>query len=384
MPDISTRINALIAYLFLWPLLLLAKKDTPLAMPYVRWHAKRASLIIFGGLLAFIAYRYIKGLIQLNIFGISFDVILLMLIVSIVLIALLAWAYRAFNGSSASESSWKSFHMPENNTTLWEYSEENKIRIISSFIPFVGIFISSKYPIEETIIGRKIGTLFICILLINIIFFSGSTTTLSLIIILAYIGLIVTTAVYLFGFSKFLSFKFYTIIPTYLELDAHVKVSIVTVANFIRIAFGGEKKFSYQEIFDTHINKNTLKETASIEYFTPNWIFAIPFVNLITLPSLWQQKYQEYKPLIFQAVTLSLLTGISIYFYWINSQIGLFLLFPIISLALESKDNILTRAPFTSIVIDFYSLFGKSKDTLIAIKEKWEEKVHYTYEVEEK
>ena len=36
MPDLSTRINALIAYLFLGPILLLAKSGTPLAEPYVR------------------------------------------------------------------------------------------------------------------------------------------------------------------------------------------------------------------------------------------------------------------------------------------------------------------------------------------------------------
>jgi hypothetical protein len=90
---------------------------------------------------------------------------------------------------------------------------------------------------------------------------------------------------------------------------------MIMIANFIRIAFGGEKKFSYQEMFDIYIRKNALIEVASIEYFTSNWIFAIPFVNLITLPSLWQQKYQEYIPLILQALTLSFLTGISIYFY---------------------------------------------------------------------
>ncbi len=36
MPDISTRINALIAYLFLGPIMLLAKRDTPLGDSYVR------------------------------------------------------------------------------------------------------------------------------------------------------------------------------------------------------------------------------------------------------------------------------------------------------------------------------------------------------------
>jgi hypothetical protein len=37
---------------------------------------------------------------------------------------------------------------------------------------------------------------------------------------------------------------------------------------------------------------------------------------------------------------------------------GLYLLFPIIALIVESRVNIATRAPITSIAVDLYGLFG--------------------------
>ena len=89
MPDISTRINALIAYLFLGPIMLLAKGGTPLADPYVRGHARRASLIIMIGAIVFALYRSIHGYLAFGIFGISIDLIIVSAIVSITLLALI-------------------------------------------------------------------------------------------------------------------------------------------------------------------------------------------------------------------------------------------------------------------------------------------------------
>lgn len=71
MPDISTRINALIAYLFLGPIMLLAKSGTPLADPYVRGHAKQASIIMTVGAILFLVYRLLYTYLTFGIFGIS-------------------------------------------------------------------------------------------------------------------------------------------------------------------------------------------------------------------------------------------------------------------------------------------------------------------------
>ncbi len=103
MPDISIRINALIAYLFLGPIMLFAKKDTHLAHPYVREHAKRATIIMIIGIVAFILYRLLRNYLTFGIFGISLGLITVTLIMSITVLTLIIGAYRAYSGISVNQ-----------------------------------------------------------------------------------------------------------------------------------------------------------------------------------------------------------------------------------------------------------------------------------------
>ena len=261
------------------------------------------------------------------------------------------------------------------------YSEEDKIRIIASFIPFVGTLVAHRYPRRETIIGKKVSSLAIFLLLTSIVFFSGATTTLTLLLTISYIGLIVVTSVQLFVFSRFLDFAFYSRIPTYLELDAHIKASVLAGINFFRVAFGGTITSHYQENYTRILAHNQLIQSPSLPYFAPLSIIALPVINLITLPSLWQSKYREYVPLILQGLLLTLVTLYIIVFYGSASQMGLYLLFPIIALLVESRDNILMRAPVTSIMVDLYPLLALGQKKMDTIKEN-EKSVIYTYEAE--
>ncbi len=159
---------------------------------------------------------------------------------------------------------------------------------------------ASQYPRRETIIGRKVGSLFALIILTTIVFLSGTTTTLTLVITLGYIGLIVATAVQLFGFSRFLEFSFYSLIPTYAELETHIQAGIFSIYDFCRIAFGGVAGSPYQERYQQILGGHQSIKPPGTPYFAPTWIIAIPGANLITLPSLWQSQYREYTPLILQ------------------------------------------------------------------------------------
>lgn len=381
MPDISTRINALIAYLFLGPLFLLTKEGTPLWHPFVRWHAKRASLIILIGLASSVVYFFIRHTLSFTIFGITIGTVVLASIVSVTVFFLIVWAYRAYSGISASESSWRSLVIPENSTQEWEYSEELKVRIIASFIPFVGILIASRYPIRETIIWRKIGNIFAFFLLTSVVFFSGNVTTFTLILTLSYIALIVFTAVQMFVFSRFFEFTFYKNIPTYLEFDAYIKAFLVSGFDFFKVAFGSEKKSTYTERYEYFLKKNEFEYKTEIVYFAPKWVLFVPWINLITLPSFWQQKYVEYKGLILQWLLITILFIVIVWFYGISSEIWLYLLFSILTL-ITSSENMNTRAPLTSVMVDFLNMFQQGKEKINEIKKK-EEKIGFKYEVTE-
>lgn len=60
------RINAMISYFFLGPLFLLAKKNTPLADPYVRGHARQSSIIIGMTFLVGMVYLGVRSYIQIS------------------------------------------------------------------------------------------------------------------------------------------------------------------------------------------------------------------------------------------------------------------------------------------------------------------------------
>lgn len=197
-----------------------------------------------------------------------------------------------------------------------------------------------------------------------------------------YIGLIVFTAVQMFGFSRFFEFTFYGKIPTYLEFDAHAKAWILTSFDFFRIAFGGEKKMSYAERYASFLKKNLKVREATTPYLAPKWIIAVPWINLITLPSFLQSKYSEYRPMILQGFMITTCLVLVVWFYGVGSQMWLYLLFPILTLIVEST-NMNVRAPITSIMVDLVDMFSRGKDRIAEIKENGEEKVEFKYEVEE-
>ncbi len=383
IPDISIRINALIAYLFLGPIILLAKSGTPLSHPFVQWHAKRASIYILLGIVAFILYRSIHTIINVAFFGINIATVILGIIISIMLLVLIKWAYDAFQWIQANESNWKSFVVPENTSIVWSYTDEDKVRIIASFFPFIWSFIAKKYPKNETKIGSKISNFSIFLILLSMVFFSWGTATIVLILTLIYIAILVITAVQLFVTSQFLQFGFYKYIPTYQEFDAHIKTTLLQGLNFIKIAFWSQSTVSYAERYNQILSKNLKTTPINERYFAPNWIIALPIINLICIPSLWQKKYNDYIPMILQWLLISIFTIFIIFWYWINSQIGLFIIFPIIAIITEWADNLQLRAPFTSIMVDIYSLFNSSKNTLKEIEKNGAEKVTYTYNTEE-
>jgi len=62
---------------------------------------------------------------------------------------LLHGSYRAYQGIDAADISWKA-NIISNELVEGQYSEEDKVRIIASFLPFLGIWITARYPRRET------------------------------------------------------------------------------------------------------------------------------------------------------------------------------------------------------------------------------------------
>lgn len=171
----QSRINATISYCFLGPIFLIAKTGTPLADPYVRSHAKKSSLIILIAIVVYTLYHFVlKPFTNITILGFYLQSVLTTTIVTVSIFFLLRGAYHAYHGKTGDENEDSNFirktFETNNSESILVDSEELKIRILASLLPFFGIFITKKYnhPLIQT--GKKIGSLLTFCVILSIIF----------------------------------------------------------------------------------------------------------------------------------------------------------------------------------------------------------------------
>lgn len=391
MYDEQTRINATISYLFLGPIFLLAKKGTPLAEKYVQDHARRASLLIAASIGVYISYYFIQDILSVSLFGISLSSLVLSLVVTAILAILLHGAYFAFSWKEAKElrlgelfflNNWGKGILENQRTDASGYTDEEKIRIVASFLPFIGIWLSSRYNKNEIRIGGKVWSFGLAIIMIVTIL--TESTGLAVLLSLIYISIIVITLVGLFVQKQFFSLWFYQYIPTYHEFEAHMFASVRYLFMFIRVIFWGQKNFFYQDLYNQTLSNNTEKWATPEEwwnsYFIPLWIIGIPVLNLITLPSYWNQSYRQYRSLILQGISLSMLFVCIWLLYGWNSSIQGLLLFPIMHLLSYAPRNTNTLAPIVSLSISLTKILSRSQSALSENITKKEEKVSFNYE----
>jgi hypothetical protein len=377
----QARINAMIAYFFLGPIFLAVRSDTPIGDPYVRGHARRASMIMAIGIIVLIAYLFLlKPILNFQLpFGISLNSVILTAYMVILSGYLIHGAYRAYHGVDAREVRSLSVNT-QTEQIAWTYSEEDKIRILASFIPFVGIFVARRYPIAPYTIGRRVGNLIALVLITLIVFYGGSVSTLVFAITILSIVLWIVTAVYLFMYDVFLSLSLYAYIPTYASIEAHIAASIISLYDFFRVAFGGEKRGNYGSVYSEKLELYETVIAPTAPYILPSWLIAIPGINLLTLPSIMSDGARPYHGLIAQGLIVTLATALVIWLYGTGSSLGLYLLFPLCTLLAYRDANLLTRAPFTSPIVSLMSLWSQWHAQVTEMGEKKEE-VKYSYEV---
>lgn len=123
-------------------------------------------------------------------------------------------------------------------------SEEERIRVITSTLPFMGIILAVYFPMNEILLNRKIANYFTFFLIISLILF-GPNNSITFFISGLYIIWCVTVAVMLLMDGKMLHSKIFESLPTYRELEAHIHTGIFMIKEFFRIAFGAKKTWTY-------------------------------------------------------------------------------------------------------------------------------------------
>jgi hypothetical protein len=375
MYDEQSRINAIISYFFLGPLFLLAREGTPLSEGYVRWHARRSSLIIACGVIVYIAYFFLSPLIAFQVFGFSVAAIVLGLIVTIVILALVHGAYGAYRGIPASAVSLWDMSLHAESTDHSVTDESAKIRIIASYIPLLGIIIADRYPTPEIITGRKCGTLFLT-LTVPISWIVAQSTGVVFFITILYIGLVVITAVYLLILDHYLGLRMYAYLPSCTELEAHIRASLSKVWDTLRVALGGAAPLSYRSLYESHFAVLSTTHTPEVISPLPLWLVSIPVVNLIFVPYLMRSSTREYRALVLQWLGITILAAGIWYISGWASPLWILLLIPMIHLIILGTHDTLTRAPLASLMVGLGASIGRWANTIDTLQ-KNEEKVSY-------
>lgn len=76
---------------------------------------------------------------------------------SILMVRLILGAYQAFQGIPPKTTFQNIRNLfVETEFSYKDYSEEVKMRITLSFLPFIGIILAEKFPLPEILIARKV------------------------------------------------------------------------------------------------------------------------------------------------------------------------------------------------------------------------------------
>lgn len=362
MYDQQIRINAAISYFFLGPLFLFSKKQYAISNDFVQWHARRATFHILGALIVFAVLYLLRQFLYFEFFGIFLYDIIMSAFFAIFFFVQMFGAYRAFYGKWFDETT-KIAEDFSQTISRDGYSEELKIQITLSFLPIISAFIAERNPLPEIIIGRKVSHFFLFLLIVSWVLAGTTINILSLIILIGFIVLIVTNAVWIFAKNSFLFLKIYKFIPTYHEFEAKIFAFFIMTKEFFQIAFGKQKEKNFQNEYSKILAKNSQKIPFSEKFWTHPAIIAIPFVNIITIPSFFQKKFHEYQWNIVEWFFLTILCAIIIFakfsYFWLY-----FMIFPIITLIAQAKKNSQIRAPITSVSRNIFIFSYRAKQKI--------------------
>lgn len=370
------RLNAVIAYFFLWPVFLLAKNDTPLGHPFVQEHAKKSSVILLTFWSLYAVFHFIIApYIQLFFFWFSIRSILQALIIGLLCFILAREAYKAFHNEESN------YHETNNKNKIDERisytNETEKIRLLWSFIPLISLWIWSRYNSPDKEIGQKVSSCIFLILSLCIIF-TWTTSPITLLFILLSIAYIVFIGVNILFSGIFIRYSLYSYIPTYRDILDILSATFRTITENICVIFWKEKEHSFKSILSS-IKQNRNEEFTRNDSPLPVWLIGIPGVNLIFLPILFGEKYRQLSGLIIQGFFLSFFFFWTILLYSIDTSILILFLLPIIHLITYAPVDIYTKAPFFSIFSWLWNMFKSSHERVSELKNTKEE-IHFEYE----
>lgn len=229
-------------------------------------------------------------------------------------------------------------------------SEAQRVMLVLSHIPFLGMIVANKYPNVVTVAGARISSIFGCIYILSYI--HDGFNVLSMILLFIGIFLIVFLAARFFIHESYTVPYILTCIPDMKSIYKVLRSIPPYLMDMSQVVFGKKESLSFAKNLQDTQEKDESFRASLQEYFTNEtlsfssfWIF-IPFFNLIFLPKLLTERTTRYVLAIGQGLVITLLAVIIGYFFGATSPVALLLLFPVFYGISSLESDIFTRIPF--------------------------------------
>ena len=374
----------MISYFFLGWIMLLSSSNEHFQDSFVRNHAKKATIIQWVHLWIIGIYMFfIKPLLltSVTLFGYTtslniipflnvstHDIVMWGLFWSLIF-QITIGSYRAYQWKEVEWDVWLKnswfmnlwITMKQIDTTSQVSSiidEREKGLIISSYLPFIGLFTAANYPSIHTKTGAKLWSIvLILFLLTQLLFWIGNIF--SMIILISYIAWVVFIGISLFLLESVLEFPIIQKIPSSLEADDMFRAFMVYISDFIRIIFWREKKLLFQTYLENE-KKRREEITWKIQsdaLFLPVWLIYVPIINLLFLPTFFQRKHTPWFFSIGQGITITLLHIFFGWYFGVGNPFQTLLLFPVFLGLIAIKDHNQSPLPIVySCVLFFHTI----------------------------
>lgn len=372
--------NAISAYLGMWLLLLIPSKNEYINNPFVKSHAKTASVIhilFLVNYIIFISY-WLFDTIRIPLISYNLNHLIAAIIFLFLFFVLLYWVYKASKSETFSTKELQKATKTENFVEMKKsnLNEQWKLTMILSYIPFVWYYIYAKfYNYKSPIIVNNVKLNFLItnfVVLVNM-FWHWNLANLFVLfyaIFTIFLSVLVVINENIFSINL-------TKIPTFTES----KIYLISTFKYLKNYFLWKKFVWFNQIFIECENNILAENKEEREYLStlkemklPKYLIYIPYLNLITLLEI-KSKYKVH------IINWLLITLISILFIFIWNKYQILLLLPIISWLWFLK-IIEYKIPF---IYDIYEIFIKTKKIIFRtwkkIKEKQEKIEEISYKI---
>lgn len=356
------RTNAAIAYFFLGPIFLLAKRNPNFAEPFVRAHAKAGTKAVFVYLAAFFAYsHYLSGYLAFSLPFLPIPASRLVSagILAIMFATLLRGTLRANSGKDpVGTFEFSGIEGFSENAPVGTLSESERTLALMSFVPLFGIVVAVRKASPANVLGCRSGSLFFAA---YAFFYVTGGDAVLMASTLAYAVFFMTVGVTLFGTGKIPFEPALSSIPSLERLWTAVRTVPTFLLETLKATFGNAQELSFSKTFAAVAARDRALEAFMDKSFSESSfpispkLAALPGVNLLFLPRLFSASPYRFAVAAGQGIAITAVYAGLAFWYGFANAYQIFLL-PAIALVLG---NVEVR-PFYRIPVlyELYSLVG--------------------------